>query len=337
MKITKVEQFITAVPHIPSIEKHRPGDYLERPIPIIKVHTDEDIYGIGEGGRGDRYDDAIESWIGVDVMELKWQNLGGAFGSAVFDIVGKALGVPAHKLMGAQHWEKVPVGYWSCPMEPEEFAAEAEVGAKLGFKTHKLKARPWNIVETVRLMTEAAGEDYGIIVDPNFSFETPEESIRLAHELEKYNIEAFEDPFSYHEYGWDSYRDFRKQTRIPLAPHIADPKIIIDAIKADAADMFNTAGSPMSAQQNAGIAEAAGLPVWLQVVGLGLGVSGAFGTHVHAVIKNATIPSDSLHFVRENDLIYGALTPKDGFVEVPTTPGLGIELDMEALEKYRIA
>ena len=112
--------------------------------------------------------------------------------------------------------------------------------------------------------------------------------------------------------------------------------MIIDAIKADAADMFNTAGSPMSTQQNAGIAEAAGLPVWLQVVGLGLGVSGAFGTHVHAVIKNATIPSDSLHFVRENDLIYGALTPKDGFVEVPTTPGLGIELDMDAVEKYRV-
>ena len=74
----------------------------------------------------------------------------------------------------------------------------------------------------------------------------------------------------------DSYRDFRKQTRIPLAPHIADPKMIIDAIKTDAADMFNTAGSPASVQQNAGIAEAAGLPVWLQVVGLGLGVSGRF-------------------------------------------------------------
>ncbi len=91
MKITKVEQFMTAVPHIPAIERNRPGDYLERPIPIIKVHTDEGIYGLGEGGRGQRFDDAIEDWIGVDVMELKWQNLGGAFGSAVFDIVGKAL------------------------------------------------------------------------------------------------------------------------------------------------------------------------------------------------------------------------------------------------------
>ena len=337
MKITEVEQFVVAVPHIEPIQKHRPQDYTDRPISIIKVHTDEGIYGLGESGRGGRFDDAIEKWIGLDPMTLKWQDLGGGFGSAIFDIVGKALGIPAHKLMGAQHWEEVPVGYWSCPMEPEEFAAEAEKGVKLGFKTHKLKARPWNIVETVRLMTEAAGPDYGIIVDPNFTFETPEESIRLAHELEKYNIEAFEDPFSYEEYGWDSYRQFRQQTNIPLAPHLYDPKKILEAIKAAAADMFNTGGGPSHASNNAGIAEAAGMPVWLQVTGLGLGVSGAFATHVHAVIKNATIPSDSLHFVRENDLIYGALTPKDGFVKVPTTPGLGVELDMGAVEKYRVA
>jgi len=86
----------------------------------------------------------------------------------------------------------------------------------------------------------------------------------------------------------------------------------------------------------AGMAEAAGLPIWLQAVGLGLGVSGAYGTHVHAVIRNATIPSDSLHFTRENNLIGGALTPKDGFVDVPETPGLGVELDMAALETYRV-
>ena len=101
--------------------------------------------------------------------------------------------------------------------------------------------------------------------------------------------------------------------------------------------MFNTGGSPSHAANNAGISEAAGMPVWLQVTRLGLGVFGAFATHVHAVIKNATIPSDSLHFVRENDLIYGTLAPKDGFVKVPTAPGLGIELDMKAVEQYRIA
>ncbi len=39
---------------------------------------------------------------------------------------------------------------------------------------------------------------------------------------------------------------------------------------------------------------------------------------------------------RENDLIGGALTPVDGHVAVPDAPGLGVELDMEAVEKYRV-
>lgn len=111
---------------------------------------------------------------------------------------------------------------------------------------------------------------------------------------------------------------------------------MMSAIRADAADMFNMGGTVESVMIMAGIAEAAGMLVWLQVVGLGLGVSGAYGTHVHAVIRNATIPSDSLHFTRENDLIGGALTPKEGFVDVPEAPGLGVELDMAAVEKYRV-
>ena len=41
-------------------------------------------------------------------------------------------------------------------------------------------------------------------------------------------------------------------------------------------------------------------------------------------------------FTLENDLIGGALTPVDGLVPVPDAPGLGVELDMEAVEKYRV-
>ncbi|MDP7634192.1 MAG: mandelate racemase, partial [Candidatus Latescibacteria bacterium] len=63
MKITQVERFVTAVPHIPSIEKSRPGDYKERPITIIRVHTDEGIVGIGEGGRGDLMEGVEQAWV----------------------------------------------------------------------------------------------------------------------------------------------------------------------------------------------------------------------------------------------------------------------------------
>ncbi len=43
-----------------------------------------------------------------------------------------------------------------------------------------------------------------------------------------------------------------------------------------------------------------------------------------------------LHCTRENDLIGGALMPVDGHVTVPDVPGLGVELDMEAVEQYRV-
>ena len=335
MKITHINEYVTAVPHIPSIEKSRPGDYRERPISIIEVHTDEGIVGIGEGGRGQSFSEAEKEWVGVEPLSLNLTTMGGAIGMALFDIVGKALGVPAHKLMGAKHWDAVPVGWWSPPLEAHEFAAMAEEGARRGFKTHKLKARSRNIVETVRLMTEAAGPDYGIIVDPNFEFGDLRESLRLADALQNYNIEAFEDPFQYLP-GWHQYRDFRRHSRIPIAPHLGDPKNVMSAIRAEAADMFNLGGSVESAQAMAAMAEAAGMPVWLQVVGLGLGISGAYGTHVHSTIRNATVPSDSLHFTRENDLVGGAMEPVNGFVQVPEGPGLGIELDHSALEKYRI-
>ena len=335
MKITRIDEYVTAVPHIPSIEKSRPGDFRERPISIIEVHTDEGVVGLGEGGRGQRFTGAEEEWVGVDPLTVNLTTVGGAMGMALFDIVGKALGVPAHKLMGAKHWDAVPVGWWSPPLEAHEFAAMAEEGARKGYKTHKLKARSHNIVETVRLMTEAAGPDYGIIVDPNFEFGSLANSLRLAEALEHYNIEAFEDPFQYLP-GWQQYCDFRRHTRIPLAPHLGDPQKVMSAIRAEAADMFNLGGSVESVQAMAAMAEAAGMPVWLQVVGLGLGVSGAYGTHVHATVRNATVPSDSLHFTRENNLIGGALEPQNGLVTVPDGPGLGVELDRQAMEHYRV-
>jgi glucarate dehydratase len=335
MKITKIEEHITAIPHIPSIEKSRPGHYLEHPISIIEVYTDEGIVGLGEGGRGQSLESLGQTWIGTDPLMVNLTCQGGAIGMALFDIVGKALGVPANKLMGSRHWEAVPVGWWSPPLEADEFAAMAEEGARLGYKTHKLKARKRNIVETVRLMTAAAGPDYGIIVDPNFEFGSLSSSLRIAEQLEKYNIEAFEDPFQYLP-GWHQYRDFRRNSRIPLAPHLGDPQKVMSAIRGEAADMFNLGGSIENVQGMAAMAEAAGMPVWLQVVGLGLGISGAFGTHVHSVIRNATVPSDSLHFTRETDLVSGQLTPQNGLVKVPTEPGLGVELDREALGKYKV-
>lgn len=335
MKITKVETFKVAVPYIPAIYKYRPTEHIERPVLIIRVHTDEGIIGLGEGGRGGNVDAQIPNWIGRDPLKENLALVKPPFNQALYDIVGKAWGVPAYRLMGSCYRDKVPVQYWSCYMEPEDTAKEAEVGAKMGFKIHKLKARPWNIVETVRLMTEAAGPDYAVVVDPNMGFGDLTTSIKLARQLEKYNIQCFEDPFSWH--NWEQFALFRQKVDIPIAPHLHHPVEVLNAIKHEAADYFTIGCQTFdSTFRCAAIAHAANRPLWVQSpMGLGVGIDTAYATHMGAVVPNATIPDDILHF-KENDLIGGGLELKEGHITVPQTPGLGVELDEGALEKYRV-
>jgi len=94
-------------------------------------------------------------------------------------------------------------------MEPRETAAQAEVGACLGFTNHKLKARSWDIVQTVRLMKEATGPEYTVGVDPNTEFRLPPIAARLAAQLEPFGTVAnFEDPVLKDNLDW--YRLLRE-------------------------------------------------------------------------------------------------------------------------------
>jgi L-alanine-DL-glutamate epimerase-like enolase superfamily enzyme len=143
VKITRIEQIKVAVPYVEGIRKYRPKEHTDQPILLIEVHTDEGIVGLGDGGRGLDVSAEIAGWIGVDPLAVDISQTRAPFSHALYDIHGKAAGLPAHRFMGSQRRERVPVGYWSCHMEPEDTAREAERGCSLGFKTHKLKARPW--------------------------------------------------------------------------------------------------------------------------------------------------------------------------------------------------
>ncbi len=334
MKITNIESFKVAVPYIPAIRKYRPTEHTDRPILLIKVYTDEGIIGIGEGGRGGDVSNVVPDWIGKNPMEMNLRQIGAPFQHAMYDIVGKALNFPAYKLMGDCHRDEVPVGYWSCYMDPKDTGKEAGKAAKMGFTNHKLKARPWDIVQQAEEISKAAGPDYSITVDPNCMFETLEATVKIAEGLKPYNILCFEDPIA--QGDLEDYRKMRTMFDIPLAPHIGNPTAVLTAIRKEAADMFNVSGNLETTYRCSVVADAADMPVWLQTAGLSLGVAAAFATHVGAVIKNATLPADTLHFLKENDLIGGALPPQNGHLKVPQTPGLGVELDEEALAKYRV-
>ncbi|HEU5319118.1 MAG TPA: enolase C-terminal domain-like protein [Chloroflexota bacterium] len=334
MRIVRADVFYVAVPYIPAIRKYRPDEHTERPVPVVKLTTDEGLVGWGEGARGQKVPaERLAQWLGLDPLEIEWAAAGVPFEPALFDLAGKALGLPAHKLIGPKVRDRIPVGYWSCHMDPQDTALEAAQAARRGFKHHKLKARPWDIVEQARAIGDAAGPDYQITVDPNFAFETLDQSLRLADALAPYPIAVFEDPFSWKP-DFDGYPEFRRRSAIPLAPHMGRPEDVLKAVTLGAADFFNLDGCIARARHMAGIAEAAGLRVWLQTAGLALGVRSAYGVHVAAVIPNATEHSD-LHFVKEHDLLRDSpIDPQNGEISVPSAPGLGVEVDESALARY---
>ena len=334
MKITQIDLYEVEIPLIPPIAKYFPKIY---DITLCRVLTDEGLIGWGEyQGKKSAHEQTAAALVSEDPLALDPFARPDAFACALLDIAGQAFGIPVHRFFGQQVRDRVPVSYWSCHMEPAETAAEAAVGAELGFTNHKLKARSWDIVETVRLMKEAAGADYTVGVDPNTEFRLPPTAARLAAQLEPFGtVAVFEDPVLKNNLDW--YRLLREKTSIPIALHMGAPAGVLAALKAECIDYVNIGGPAQQVRKAAALAEAADVPCWVQMGGLCLGVMAAYSVHLQATLPNATLPCDELPFTRVADVLKEGLALEKGHFLVPQGPGLGIEVDMEVVEKYRVA
>jgi muconate cycloisomerase len=370
MKITHTEIWTVVVPTIPGSvhsEVYGPAGWDQVPKHILRLHTDEGLTGIGETARGCPLE-AVQAGArmleGRDPTRLSlqnvfvdaapqrqpeitrsWENLpnsrGGpaydAFEMAVFDILGQFRGVPVHMLLGGAFRDRVPADYWMGQQTPEESATTARRGQERGFHGVKIKCTVDEpIVARLQAICDACGPEFKVTVDPNTRFYRPAEAIAVAKEFEKVgNVAALEDPVA--KWNLDWYRQIRATTTIPVALHLANPHDIINAIKAEAADYFNLGGSMVQFVKNAAIAEAAGIPCW-HGSGCDLGITETAYLHAASVACNCVLPSDLVgSWTREDDLITDGLHFEAGHALVPTRPGLGCELDMDALERYRVA
>ena len=113
---------------------------------VYKVHTDTGLVGIGDAEG--QLDEGLQQYVGRDPFEFMNGLMPTPFQQAAYDVMGKALGVPVHQLVGEKVQDKVAIGYWSIDMPPAEWAKEAKRAYSLGYRLHKIKARPWyDIIE----------------------------------------------------------------------------------------------------------------------------------------------------------------------------------------------
>lgn len=343
MKITDVEAFEVDVPWNKRVKEYmlKLGWVSTRRF-IYKVHTDEGITGLGDGGDAR---ELAKKLIGRNPFEFILDDTCGPLQPAVYDIMGKALGLPVCKLFGPMYRDKVPVLYWSGCISPEALAREAEVALSNGFTVHKMKARPWfDPVEQVDAMSKVVPSDFSIVVDANCSFWLPSKAVKVGRKLERYNVFCLESPIP--QTDVEGYITIRNKVDIPVAMHmgagsgtILSPATVIEKGMCDyfVIEEPGAAGTLKLASiaENAG--PEGGRPLFVEFVGSG--IMETFGLHVAAAIKNATLPSCTLVFSQylfEDDLLVEGIRVKDGCAELPKGPGLGVTLDEAALKRYLV-
>lgn len=324
-------------------------NFWEFPKWIIELVADNGLVGLGEPRRGDlgvALRTQADMLIGKSMADLPLGNLPlphgddyesyiiyEAFEMAWYDLLGKHLGVPVWHLLGGKRIDRVPIDYWMGRCTPEETGERAKKAKALGFHGVKMKCALGDpIAERVRAVREAAPE-FSVVLDPNERFIDLDGALQVAKSLDAFDRVILESPVPQTRLDW--YVALRKKIRQRVALHLDSMRQLLPAIRADAADAYNLLGPLHEFTEWARLAQAAGCPTW-RGTGMDLGVRDMSSVHA-AAAAGCQLPSDIIgHLFREDDLIVDPIAFKDGHLVVPETPGLGVELDREAVEKYRV-
>jgi galactonate dehydratase len=340
---------------------------------FLKIETDEGVHGWGEPvleGRAHTVAAAVEELgdylVGKDpfLIEEHWTVLyragfyrgGGIHMSALagidqalWDIKGKALGVPVHQLLGGQLRDRVRIYSWIGGDRPADTVAMAQECAARGFTAVKMNAvaemqfvdshaKVDAAVARVRAIREAMGPHFGIGVDFHGRVHRPMAKV-LAKELEPYDLMFIEEPVL--SENVEALKEIANHCSTPIALGERlfsrwDFKRIlsdgyVDIIQPDPSH----AGGITETKKIAAMAEAYDVALALHCP---LGpIALAVCLQLDAVCYNAFIQEQSLgiHYNQAGDLLDYLNDPsvfayRDGYVAIPQGPGLGIDVN-EAL------
>ncbi|MFE7549191.1 galactonate dehydratase [Streptomyces gardneri] len=342
---------------------------------FLRIDTDEGITGWGEPvveGRAHTVaaavDELSDHLIGQDPMKIEdhWQVLtkGGFYrggpvlssavagiDQALWDITGKALGVPVWQLLGGNVRDRARVYSWIGGDRPDEVASEALARRNEGFTAIKMNASAQlrlidtpaatqAIVDRVASIRDAVGDEFDIAIDFHGRLTAPM-ARRVLPLLEPYLPFFVEEPVV--PEMSDHIGDIVRSTSIPIATGERlysrwDFKKVLDQGIAVAQPDLSHAGGISEVRRIAAMAEAYDVSLAphcpLGPIALASCLQVGFAT------PNLLIQEQSLgiHYNTGSDLLDYLIDPavfryEDGHVALPTGPGLGIEVDEKAVER----
>ncbi|AVS78214.1 galactonate dehydratase [Paracidovorax avenae] len=337
---------------------------------FLKIETDEGIDGWGEPvleGRAQTVAAAVEELadylVGKDPRHIEdhWTVLyrGGFYrgggihmsalagiDQALWDIKGKALGVPVSELLGGNVRDRIRVYSWIGGDRPAETARQARDAVGRGFTAVKMNGteemqfvdtfdKVERCLQNVAAVREAVGPHVGIGVDFHGRVHRPMAKV-LIKELEPYRLMFIEEPvLSEHD---EAFKEIARISSTPIALGERlysrwDFKRVLQEGYADIVQPDPShAGGITETRKIASMAEAYDVAVALHCP---LGpIALAANLQIDAVCYNAFIQEQSLgiHYNQDNDLMDYVSNPQvfayqDGMVAIPRGPGLGIEVN----------
>ncbi len=360
MKITDVKTFVV--------------DCFRTNWVFVKVYTDEGIDGVGEATLEYKEDALVgainharEAILGLDPMNVEaiaknlyrdayWR--GGAvlmsaisgIEMALWDIKGKALGVPVYQLLGGKMRDSVRIyvnGWFAGASKPEEFGQKAAEAVKRGVTAMKWDPFGKNFLEIsnkdlttalqcVDEVRKAVGPDVELLIEGHGRFDVPT-GIKIAKELEQFKPKFFEEPTPPDDIH--ALKRVRDKSPVPISAgeRLYGLRSFREIFDLGAVDFIQPdvshAGGIMELKKIAALAEAYYLPFAPH------NPSGPVANAATLQLAACTLNFSILEImysdvVYRKDVTNESLTYKDGYIDIPDKPGLGIELNEEECLKY---
>lgn len=352
--------------------------YKQRGSCIVEIETADGIVGWGECYGPSAVAKAyIETQFGPRILgrdafdvEVIWEDLynrikdyGGkgmaaaalsGIDIALWDIIGKACGRPIHKLIGGAHRTEVTcyaTGIYFIDMNRliEEAVEEAQGYVEQGFTAVKMKIGLGDSgldIRRVAAVREAVGTDIRLMVDANHCMTVPQ-AIRIGRELEKLDIEWFEEPISPEDI--DGYIEVTRALDMAVAGGENEMTRwgFRDIVARKAMDIIQpdvcAAGGISECRKIATLAAAHGVECVPHAWGSVIGVAATL--HFLAALPDQPpsfrpVPPMFEFEQCENPfrdhLAKDPIVQNRGKVQIPTGAGLGIEIDRAVIERYRV-
>lgn len=389
MKIASIEPHILRVPLNENSFFSSQARFPERNSLLVKITTTDGLIGWGEGGQygppgpvASCIEDVLAPLLigtPADAPSMTFEKLYAfsrdfgqrgpyvealsAIDIALWDIRGKALGEPVHKLMGGAFRMRVKAYATGCyyPEQPwnmdeivDDLEREAASYVDSGFDILKIKIGLLSVEEDLRRLDavrRGSGEMVQILVDANHAY-TASTAIRVGRALSEYGVLFLEEPVVPEDR--EGYRRVRDAIDVPVAGgeceftrygfrdlfmgqcvDIAQPDICV-------------CGGLSEFMKIQALASSFGVLTVPHVWGSGIAVAAAMQalatipptphTANPVPLQNAPVVEfDRKHNPLRDDLLEEGFTLKDGFVQVPDRPGLGVSVNEDVLNRYRTA